>query len=74
MVRKTLASTLPDTATWLIVLMDAWSKEVAGESLLWTGPTVNPAYYVPGSAQAVPTYKPRPGDDRISPSLAGTLL
>lgn len=46
---------------------------VGGQSLPWTGPTVNPVYYARGSAHAAPTYVPVPGDDRIAPSLEGTL-
>lgn len=47
--------------------------EVAGQQLPWTGPTVNPVYYAPGTAHAVATYTPVAGDDRIAPALAGTL-
>ena len=49
------------------------NAEVAGHTLPWVGPTVNPVYYDPDSAHAVPEYKPVPGDDRIEPSLSGTL-
>ena len=48
-------------------------SQIAGNPLTWVGPTVNPVYYVPGSPHAVPAYRPVPGDDRIAPSLAGTL-
>lgn len=47
--------------------------EIAGQPLPWTGPTVNPVYYARGSAHAVPTYTPTPGDDRIAPALESTL-
>ncbi len=47
--------------------------EMAGNELPWTGPTVNPIYYVPGSEHAAPSYVPGPGDDRIAPALSGTL-
>ena len=50
------------------------NREIAGQSLPWTGPTVNPVYYARDSEHAVPSYKPVPGDDRISPTLAGVLI
>jgi len=49
------------------------NPDVAGQTLPWTGPTVNPVYYALGSAHASPDYTPVPGDDRISPTLEGTL-
>lgn len=48
--------------------------ELAGQALPWVGPTVNPVYYAPGSPHATPDYTPVPGDDRIAPSLGGTLV
>lgn len=54
--------------------MYTWSHfEVHGNPLPWTGPTVNPVYYPRESAHAVPTYIPVVGDDRIAPTMAGTL-
>lgn len=49
------------------------NEQLAGQSLPWTGPTVNPVYYAVDSEHAVPTYLPVPGDDRISPSMSGTV-
>ena len=46
---------------------------VGGQELPWVGPTVNPVYFAPDSPHAVPAYIPKPGDDRISPALTGTL-
>jgi len=46
---------------------------VGGNELPWTGPTVNPVYYKPGSPHAVPTYIPVVGDDRIAPTMTATL-
>jgi hypothetical protein len=37
------------------------------------GPTVNPVYFAPDSPHAVPGYSPKPGDDRIRPSMSGTM-
>lgn len=52
----------------------ARSRPVIGDQQLpWVGPTVNPVYFAPDSPHAVPTYTPKPGDDRIKPSLDGTL-
>lgn len=52
----------------------ARSRAVVGDNTLpWTGPTVNPVYYAVGSEHAVPTYVPVAGDDRISPTMDGTL-
>jgi len=48
--------------------------EIAGNTLPWTGPTVNPVYYKPGSEQASPNFVPKPGDGRIAPALNGTLV
>lgn len=49
-------------------------EEVVGQKLPWTGPTVNPVYFAVGSEHAVPTYEPVVGDDRISPTMHGTLV
>ena len=50
------------------------SRAVIGDhELPWTGPTVNPVYFAPDSPHAVPTYSPKPGDDRIKPSMTGSL-
>jgi len=49
------------------------NPEVAGQALPWSGPTVNPVYYALGSAHVDPDYTPVPGDDRIAPTLTGTL-
>ncbi len=49
------------------------NETIAGNELPWTGPTVNPVYFAPDSPNAVPDYTPVPGDDRISPTLDGTL-
>ncbi|MBM4195561.1 MAG: hypothetical protein FJ197_00485 [Gammaproteobacteria bacterium] len=46
---------------------------VGGHELPWVGPTVNPVYYAPDSPQAVPTYTPRVGDERIGPALTAEL-
>ena len=47
--------------------------ELLGNELPWTGPTVNPIYYVPGSPETDPNYEPFAGDARIAPRLSGTL-
>ena len=47
--------------------------KVAGQDIPWVGPTVNPVYYAPDSEHAVPEYVPVVGDDRIAPTLEGTL-
>lgn len=60
---------------YLTDCMYTWSHfEVAGKPLPWTGPTVNPVYFARDSAHAVPTYIPVAGDDRISPTMNGTLI
>lgn len=46
---------------------------IGGQDLPWVGPTVNPVYFAPDSPHAVPSYSPKPGDDRIRPALSGTL-
>lgn len=48
--------------------------KVGDNELPWTGPTVNPVYYARGSEHAVPGYVPMPGDDRIEPTMEGTLV
>lgn len=49
------------------------NEQLAGQSLPWTGPTVNPVYYAVDSEHAVPAYVPVPGDDRIAPPMSGTV-
>ena len=49
------------------------NEQLAGQSLPWTGPTVNPVYYAVNSEHAVPAYVPVPGDDRIAPPMSGTI-
>jgi hypothetical protein len=46
---------------------------VAGNTLPWTGPTVNPVYYERGSPHADPAYVPVVGDDRIVPKMDAVL-
>jgi len=50
------------------------NEEIMGQKLPWTGPTVNPVYFAVDSKNAVPTYIPQPGDDRIEPPMTGELL
>lgn len=47
--------------------------EIGGLALPWVGPTVNPVYFAPDSPHAQPGYVPKPGDDRICPTMSGTL-
>ncbi len=50
------------------------NETIMGQSLPWTGPTVNPVYFAIDSEHAVPTYVPVPGDDRIEPPMTGELI
>jgi hypothetical protein len=47
---------------------------VGGNTLPWTGPTVNPVYFSRESPNAVPTYVPVAGDDRMAPTMEATLV
>ena len=47
--------------------------KLGGLELPWVGPTVNPVYFARGSVHADPNYKPKPGDDRIAPTLDGVI-
>ncbi|MDP6695455.1 MAG: hypothetical protein QF803_07530 [Gammaproteobacteria bacterium] len=47
--------------------------ELAGVELPWVGPTVNPVYFARDSKHANPDYIPKPGDDRIAPTLDGVI-
>jgi hypothetical protein len=59
---------------YLTDCMYTWSDfKVGGNSLPWTGPTVNPVYFSRESPHAVPTYVPVAGDDRIAPTMEGML-
>ena len=59
---------------YLTDCMYTWSHfKIGGNPLPWTGPTVNPVYFARESPHAVPTYIPVAGDDRIAPTMEGTL-
>ncbi len=60
---------------YLTDCMYTWSDfKIGGNALPWTGPTVNPVYFARESLHAVPTYVPVAGDDRIAPTMQGTLV